>query len=192
MFIIFAERKQYYAKTGKTSKNGKTSGVKGFRPHGAKSVQAAVEMLYEEYEALKLADYDGYSQVEAAEKMDVSRPTFTRIYDKALKKIARAFVEHREIIIKGGQVTFDENWFRCNSCHYIFKMPGKGNNISHCPVCGSQDIIDETAGNRKAEKSSEAWCVCVECRNKVKHEPGIPCRKMECPECNGRMKRLNG
>jgi predicted Zn-ribbon and HTH transcriptional regulator len=130
--------------------------------------------------------------VEAAEKMDVSRPTFTRIYDKALKKIARAFVEHREIIIKGGQVTFDEDWFRCNSCHYIFKMPGKGNNISHCPVCGSQDIIDETAGNRRAEKGSETWCVCVECRNKVKHEPGIPCRKMECPECNGRMKRLNG
>lgn len=169
---------------------GKPPGVKGFRPHGTSEAGSAVELFYEEYEALKLADYNGFSQVDAAKKMGVSRPTFTRIYDRALKKIARAFVEHHEIVIKGGQVTFDDDWFRCDDCHYVFKMPGKDNEVEFCPVCGSSAITDETALQEETEtEEPQNWCVCVECNHKVKHQAGVPCRDMECPECSGRMKR---
>ncbi|HKK10349.1 MAG TPA: DUF134 domain-containing protein [Bacteroidales bacterium] len=171
-------------------KIGKPPGVKGFRPYGGRGSNDVVKMLYEEYEALKLADYDGYSQEEAAQRMEVSRPTFTRVYDRALKKVAKAFVEHREILLEGGTVSFDEDWFRCRSCNNVFKMPGKHGKISKCPVCGSEDIYDESEKLRQ-QGMNESWCVCVKCNHKVKHQKGIPCRKRKCPECEGQMVKEN-
>lgn len=135
-------------------KIGKPPGVKGFRPHGGYGKKEAVQLFYEEYEALKLADYDGHSQEEAAQMMEVSRPTFTRIYDRALKKVAKAFVEHREILMEGGTVSFDEDWRCCNSCNNTFKMPGKIGAINHCPVCASEEIYNESESNMRRIKRS--------------------------------------
>lgn len=164
----------------------KPPAVKGFRPHGGREKNVAVKMLYEEYEALKLADYNGHSQEEAAQMMEVSRPTFTRIYDRALKKVAKAFVEHREILLEVGTVSFDEDWFRCRSCNNVFKMPGKHGVIYKCPVCSSENIYDESE-NLRQQGRDESWCVCVECNHKVRHRKGIPCRETKCPECDGMM-----
>jgi len=47
----------------------------------------------EEMEAIKLKDYDGLEQTEAAEKMDTSQSTFQRILASARKKIADAIVK---------------------------------------------------------------------------------------------------
>ena len=79
--------------------------VSGFKPYGinnAKSKENAVFLLCEEYEALRLNDYEKCNQCEAAVIMQVSRPTFTRIYMSARQKIASAFIEGRQIIIEGG------------------------------------------------------------------------------------------
>lgn len=51
-----------------------------------------VLLLPEELEALRLADLEGYSQVEAAELMDVSRSTFQRILERARRQVVRALV----------------------------------------------------------------------------------------------------
>jgi len=64
----------------------------------------AVDLLYEEYKALRLADYENLTQEEAAKKMNISRATFTQLYDKARKSIAKAFVEGKAIIIQGGHM----------------------------------------------------------------------------------------
>ncbi len=56
------------------------------------------------YEALRLADYKGLSQEEVAEKLDVSRPTVTRILRAARKAIATALAEGRPLAIQGGSV----------------------------------------------------------------------------------------
>jgi len=62
--------------------------LRGFKPFGAPpALNDAVNMLFEEYESLRLADYDNLTQEEAAKRMNVSRPTFTRIYDRARKKL---------------------------------------------------------------------------------------------------------
>jgi len=45
--------------------------------------------------SFKLVDYDLNSQDKAAELMNVSRPTFTRIYNRALKTIIKAFVRRQ-------------------------------------------------------------------------------------------------
>lgn len=119
--------------------------VEGFRPHGRNRRMRmahrtnAVIMHHEEYEALKLMDYEMFTQVEAAGFMKVSRPTFTRVYLSARRKIAKAFVEGRQIIIEGGNVRFDEEMLKCDDCSAIFNLTGRESEIL-CPICRSDNI----------------------------------------------------
>jgi len=84
--------------------------IQGYKPIGIPRKQIGeVVLLFEEYEALKLADYENLTQEEAAKRMDISRPTFTRIYDSCRKKLARAFIEGKAILIEGGDVRFEKD-----------------------------------------------------------------------------------
>jgi predicted DNA-binding protein (UPF0251 family) len=58
----------------------------------------------DEFEAIRLADMEGLSQEDAADKMNISRPTFGRIVAEGRKKIAIALVEGKAIRIEGGEV----------------------------------------------------------------------------------------
>jgi len=114
---------------------------KGYRPYGnIKNKKEACELFYEEYEAIKLADYDSLNQQEAAEIMGVSRPTFARIYATARQKIAKALVEAREIVTVFGHAFFDKDWFQCNKCHSKFNIPEEADH-HHCPLCHSEDFF---------------------------------------------------
>ena len=73
-------------------------------------------MNYEEYEAIRLSDFEFFGQVESAKAMGVSRPTFARIYESARRKVAEAFVQGRSIVFEGGKVYFDSEWYSCNKC----------------------------------------------------------------------------
>ncbi|GAT62040.1 DUF134 domain-containing protein [Paludibacter jiangxiensis] len=107
--------------------------MEGFKPFGIhRNGKETVTLLFEEYEALRLTDYEGLTQEQAAEKMQVSRPTFTRIYEQARKTIAKAFVEGSAIIIQGGDVQFDKKWYRCRTCHRL--VEGIENHI-RCHGC---------------------------------------------------------
>lgn len=61
-----------------------------------------VVLRVDEYEALRLADREGMPQVEAAERMDVSQPTFSRLLDSARGKVAEAIVSGKAIRVEGG------------------------------------------------------------------------------------------
>lgn len=63
-----------------------------------------VVMALDEFEALRLADLDGMYQEQAAEQMNVSRPTFSRIVDSAHRKMADAIVHGKALRIEGGPV----------------------------------------------------------------------------------------
>jgi len=93
----------------------------------------------EEYEAIRLLDYQNLTQEEAAVYMDVSRPTLTRIYEEARNKVATAFVEGRDLIFRGGDVYFEKNWFKCSSCKASFSDYSESN--EKCPVCNSEDLV---------------------------------------------------
>ncbi|NCB08255.1 MAG: DUF134 domain-containing protein [Bacteroidia bacterium] len=112
-------------------------GMSVFGVRGRKSNE--VYLLIEEYEAIRLLDYQNLTQEEAAVYMDISRPTLTRIYDEARKKVATAFVEGRDIVFRGGDIYFDKNWFKCNSCQASFNQ--YNDETPACPVCSSTDII---------------------------------------------------
>lgn len=115
-------------------------GFKGYRPYGThRDLRDTVELFYEEYEALKLTDYDLMNHKEASAVMGISRPTFARIYEKARRKIALALVETREIIAIYGNAWMDKNWFMCNNCQARFTIPTSMND-NNCPVCSSIKI----------------------------------------------------
>lgn len=72
-----------------------------YKPQGVPLRMLDEEILYaDEFEALKLHDYDNLNQVNAAKKMEVSQPTFARILDRAYKKIAQAIVLGKAIRIE--------------------------------------------------------------------------------------------
>lgn len=57
--------------------------VRGFKPFGQdlkKGRKYMISMLFEEYEALRLSDYEMLNHHQASVEMKVSRPTFTRVY----------------------------------------------------------------------------------------------------------------
>lgn len=113
--------------------------MEGFKPFGIPMRELeSVDLLFEEYEALRLADYEDLTQEEAAKKMNISRPTFTRLYDKARKCVAKAFVEGKAIIIKGGTYTTDNYWYRCEDCHETMVSV---NPAKTCITCDSDNIV---------------------------------------------------
>lgn len=117
--------------------------ISGFKPYGLSgSVKRseAVFLLYEEYEALRLCDYEKYNQQDAALFMGVSRPTLTRICMLAREKIAMAMVEGRKIIIEGGKVELDNEWMYCSSCGCYFVRNEGTETILGCALCGSPNI----------------------------------------------------
>ena len=109
--------------------------MKGFKPFGIpRRMLSSVSLLYDEYEAIRLLDYEGMNQDQAAVQMNVSRPTLTRIYEKARKTIAQALVEGKMIMIEGGNVQFDRAWYRCRRC---YKLIGGFENHVHCKDCNT-------------------------------------------------------
>jgi predicted DNA-binding protein (UPF0251 family)/DNA-directed RNA polymerase subunit RPC12/RpoP len=179
--------------------------ITGFVPeNGDFDPNDSITLFFEEYEALKLADYKGLSQLEASSILEVSRPTFTRIYTSARKKIAQAMVEHKRIRIAGGDVVFDEKWYVCRECETVFKLTSENDAVT-CPVCQSENVIEiQNAefspdfqrgrggrGRHFRGMGQTGNCVCPKCNYTVAHQPGVPCNSNLCPECNIRLVREN-
>lgn len=65
-------------------------------------------MSLEEYEAIRLIDYMGLSQEEAAKSMEISRPSINDTYQSARAKLAEFLVEGKNINISGGFYSLKE------------------------------------------------------------------------------------
>ncbi len=74
---------------------------RGFAPEGM-GPQGEVSMALEGFEAIRLIDYEGLGQAEAAEKMQVSRQTFGRILREARQALAEALVAGKRLQVGGG------------------------------------------------------------------------------------------
>lgn len=167
--------------------------IKGFKPYGhadGTESEGIVTMLYEEYESLKLCDYDMMTHHSASELMGVSRPTFTRIYSSARQKIALALAEGLKLTIEGGKVCFDSDWFLCGNCGSYFNNPDKETRPKECALCGSVNISethDSFPENHKNDINDE--CICTECGYISAHTRKKPCQQEICPSCKKPMRR---
>lgn len=117
--------------------------VKGFRPLWVRaSYRQAVTLFLEEYETLRLIDYENMTHEQAAEKMNVSRSTVTRIYEEARKKLAQALVEGRSFFIEGGEIEIRGEYLLCENCWNKFTVKTDLSEVINCPSCGSKAVID--------------------------------------------------
>jgi len=74
-----------------------------FKPAGIRMMDLEETTLtIDEFEALRLKDAEGYSEIEAAKKMKISQPTFNRAITLARKKLVDALVKGNAIRIEGG------------------------------------------------------------------------------------------
>jgi len=100
-----------------------------------------VILKLEEYESIRLINYDDLPQDKAAEQMNVSRPTFTRIYNKALKQIAKSFVEGKPIEIEGGNYQLEKDWYRCKKCYKLIEGLENHFRCKNCTSYGENELI---------------------------------------------------
>lgn len=105
-----------------------------------------IELNLDELEAIKLLDYEYLNQQDVAIMMDVSRPTLTRIYDRARKKIAIAITEGKNISFKGGNIYYEKNWHLCTQCNISFNSIDKDNS---CPFCKTNDYTNSIQNHYK-------------------------------------------
>ncbi|MBN1870063.1 MAG: DUF134 domain-containing protein [Candidatus Omnitrophica bacterium] len=75
-----------------------------FSPRGKPGRPDEIELKIDEYEAIKLADFQGYDQTEGAMAMGISRPSFGRILRAGRKIVANALVNGKIIKIRTSNV----------------------------------------------------------------------------------------
>ena len=68
-----------------------------FTPDGIPAVQN-VELMFDEYEAIRLIDLMKYTHAQCAAQMDISRTTVTEIYESARAKIADSLINGKTLV----------------------------------------------------------------------------------------------
>jgi uncharacterized protein len=116
--------------------------MKGFRPYGMQiCAMESLRLKYEEYESLRLVNYEMLPQEEAARQMNVSRPTLTRIYNRALRLIAQAITEGKAIEIEGGSYEFGDEWYRCRKCYKLIQGLENHKKCKDCTAYGEGELV---------------------------------------------------
>lgn len=129
-----------------------------------------IELSYEELEALRLANLEGLSQIDAAKKMDVHQTTFHRTLVRAREKATDALVHGKAIRIHGGE----------------YKMPG-GDGTGPMGPRGPRRGYGRGRGPMFAGPGGK--CKCPECGHEQAHIRGQPCNRTKCEECGALMVR---
>jgi len=111
-----------------------------FRPNGVPpSILKEVNLSIDEFEAIRLADYEKLEHEEASELMGISRSTFTRLIETARNKMSIFIVEGTLLSISGGNIQFNRNIIKCNECGAFSDAEIESEN-SRCTACGSENI----------------------------------------------------
>jgi predicted DNA-binding protein (UPF0251 family) len=120
---------------------GRRPGKDYFKPRGISLAELEeVVLQLDEFEAIRLADLEGFYQEEAAGKMRISRQTFGNIIVSAHKKIADAIVNSKAIKIEGGEIEMTEKKFVCYDCKNEWSLPYGSGRPDVCPKCQSRNI----------------------------------------------------
>jgi len=104
-----------------------------------------VHLSADGWEALRLCDHEGLEHAEAADRMGVSRPTVSRILERARKAVAKALVEGCSLVIDQPADAAQE----CADCRGSWPGPAS---LTRCPACGSccMHLVLNPTGARSA------------------------------------------
>lgn len=81
--------------------------------------QDVIIMTVDEYETIRLIDYQGFSQEECSEYMKIARTTVQQIYNNARKKLSNFLVNGQTLRIEGGEYQLcdgKESYCNCGGC----------------------------------------------------------------------------
>ena len=119
-----------------------------FKPAGIPaSTLDQIVLSMDEFEAIRLADFDGLYQEQAAEKMNVSRQTFGRIIEAARRKVAQVLVKGLALRIEGGEIEMAETrTFKCMKCQHTWNVPFGTGRPQGCPACKDAAICRSEGG----------------------------------------------
>ena len=94
--------------------------VKEFVPANTQRISCeTVVMTVDEYETIRLIDYENFSQEECSGYMNIARTTVQLVYGNARKKIAHALVAGLVLRIEGGEYHLcegEESYCGCGGC----------------------------------------------------------------------------
>jgi len=163
-----------------------------FQPRfGSQQKFTEVNLGMDELEAMRLKDFAGLEQHEAAKKMDVSTSTFQRILYAARKKVVDALLYGKAIRIIEGKG--------------VISMPaGDGTGpLGQGPVAGGGRGLGRGGsrgrgrGRGFGQRANQAGgfggpaqnCVCPSCNTQVTKKRGLPCASTKCSQCGTAMVR---
>ena len=72
--------------------------ISQFSPRGRPGRPDEADITIDEYEAIRLSDYMGLPQKEAAQSMHISQQTFSRILKKAHRTIAKGLIDRKSVV----------------------------------------------------------------------------------------------
>jgi uncharacterized protein len=76
-----------------------------------------VILTVDEFEAIRLKDVGGLEQEQCAQRMNISQPTFHRLYLDARRKIADVIVNGKALRIEGGTYEIHPQQGRKRRCY---------------------------------------------------------------------------
>lgn len=78
-----------------------------FKPAGIRMRELEeIVLTIEEFEVIRLVDFNGIGQIRAGNMMDISQPTLSRLLKSARKKLSEAIIKGKAIRICGGNYIF--------------------------------------------------------------------------------------
>ncbi len=92
---------------------------------------------------MRLKHYIGLNQKDAAERMGVSQPTFSRILESAHKKNTLALLEGKHIRVHGGNFDYKLSFkgYGCLNCNHEWEDPEASKEIKvNCVKCNSKNV----------------------------------------------------
>jgi uncharacterized protein len=142
-----------------------------FVPRGIRNFKENL-LSVDEFEAVRLIDLEEVDQKKAAEKMEISQPTLSRILKSARKKISDAVINGKSIKISGGKykmVLSEESDFKQGN--------GRGLGLG---LRGRMQGFSKGPGG---------ICKCPNCGQEFPQIRGQPCNKRKCLKCGSFMVR---
>ena len=115
-----------------------------FKPSGVPlALLQEIHLSVEEVEAIRLKDIEGLEQEQCAQRMNVSRTTFSRVLNSARQKMADALLNGKAIRIEGGNFEMAVRRFRCINGHE-WEVPFEAminTPPEACPTCNTGNIM---------------------------------------------------
>lgn len=118
--------------------------------------QEIVILTLDEYECIRLIDYEGMEQEQCAVQMGVARTTIQAIYKSAREKLADAIINAKELQISGGDVVLCQIGESCSRRHCLgdlpVMIPKGGNSIMRIAVTYEAGQIYQHFGHTESFK----------------------------------------